>query len=215
MSPKAVSVLSDSDGALSSGDDAGPVSQAIPAPSTKTWSLVTAKQHLDLLISGGCGCCEDHYAAFRGRGDLVSQAAAKLLALKQRHKHDQDRAMFQELREQLLCQGVLLPSGGGDNLTLRSLRFIYLGHELCAGGMTGFFAVSTPTFRKLAKAALAGNESCPLDQRYLKGVPGNNDKGLTGQVYSYLQATCAIACARWAMVLLKCLVAQQLPAGAV
>jgi hypothetical protein len=198
MAPKNITVLSDSDDAACSGEDLadGPVADASLAIPSRSWSMETAKQRLDLLVSGGCGCRRDHYAPFRARSDLVTHAAAKLLALKQRNKHDQDRAVFQELREQLLSQGALLPSSFNSVATPPSthLLFTYIGHPICGPGFSGLLSISVPTFRKLVRAVLSGAESYQYDLRFLKGVPGNNDKGLGAQVHSYLEAPQLLVC---------------------
>lgn len=88
----ALDVLSDSEG--SGPELPHPGAPQVPAPDMESY--------VQLLVSGGCGCLVDHYAAFRDRGGICSIISRKLEGIKALDKQDQD------LQNYYVCVGGLI-----------------------------------------------------------------------------------------------------------
>jgi hypothetical protein len=131
------------------------------------------------------------------------------------HKLDQDRALFDIVRDMAVSQklvptaaafnfatscnqGEPVRSSGGQSVdadSRRPMKFVFLDRPVCQDAFLRLMGIGkNPRFSTIAKAVMSGARSCPVDVRYLRTEKQNQKEdnkskinaALRGEVYSHL-----------------------------
>ena len=130
------------------------------------------------------------YEVFQKNNTLQEELRRERAHFKSMHKLDQDRLLFDKLRELAYSQGILVRNELGNLAWQGTLKYFFLGQPMCRLGFAHLYGVSwSPRLTTIYNAVMAGAGSAPVDPRYLSREHTSAPTGATymaSEVYSYL-----------------------------
>ena len=126
------------------------------------------------------------YDVFQKNNALQEELRRERAHFKSMHKLDQDRLLFDKLRELAYSQGILVRNELGKLAVQGTLNYFFLGQPICRLGFAHLYGVSwAPRLTTIYNAVLAGAGSAPVDHRFLSREHAS-PAHTASEVYSYL-----------------------------
>ena len=166
-----------------------------PAPADQTSQSCNKRKYEKTVSSWQtkfkhpCPCAQrrqDYVSCFSWfLAEGLKEYTAFRLKWRELHKMDQDRTIFDQIRQLALSQQVI-GAGGGKASTGKSLSYCFMGQHVCRGAFASLFGAGWwPRLSRILQAVLDGSSACPLDQRFMECRAKHQPTASRGDVYSY------------------------------
>jgi hypothetical protein len=104
------------------------------------------------------------------------------------HKLDQDRALFDRLRQLAVSQGILAAPDGEelDSHRKKPMQYWFMGAKVCQHAWYKLFGVGSQRFNRMLKAVRDGLLSPPIDLRFIEGHRRGVVATKRAEIYTFL-----------------------------